>query len=235
MSQLVILAAIFQVTQSSDPFRNRLFLDDQSCDSGRSSWASCYECLRHPKQAITTALGNSWKKLQWEELRQQTPSSIKSRQDRWQVCFVSLTLIFYYYLRKSMKAPVQEPSLFCITTFTALERELARTGAQSVPKSHVKNLWSSYQLELKHLVARVPAGLLHNAGLKSAGNILFMDFAMLLTRERMDRRVFLQTPSPPENGKSKSDWKESNQSQEPLPELSQRSSCSTLTPAPAFH
>lgn len=88
---------------------------------------------------------------------------------------------------------------------------------------------------VKHLVARVPAGLLHNAGLKSAGNTLFMDFAMLLTRERMDGRVFLQTPSPPENGKSKSDWKESNQSQEPLPELSQRSSCSTLTPAPAFH
>lgn len=150
----------------------------------------------------------------------------------YQVSFVSLKRVLYYYL---MKSPVEELLFFCITTLTALERQPAHTGALSLPKSHVKNLGSSYQLELKHPVARVPAGLLHIAGLKSAGNILFTDFTMLLTRERMDRRVFLQTPSPPENGKSKSDWKESKQSQEPLPELSQWSSCSTLTAAPGFH
>lgn len=150
----------------------------------------------------------------------------------YQVSFVSLKWVLYYYLMKSL---VEETPFFCIITFTALERELAHTGVLSLPKSHVKNLWSSYQLELKHPVARVPAGLLHIAGLESAGNILFMDFTMLLTRERMNRRVFLHTPSPPENEKSKSDWKESKQSLEPLPEPNRRSSCSTLTAAPGFH
>lgn len=46
----------------------------------------------------------------------------------------------------------------------------------------------NYQLELKHLAPRVPAGVLRIAGLKSAGNVLFMDFTVLTTRDRMDGR-----------------------------------------------
>lgn len=46
----------------------------------------------------------------------------------------------------------------------------------------------NYQLELKHLASRVPAGVLHIAGLKSAGNVLFMNFTVLTTKKRMDWR-----------------------------------------------
>lgn len=46
----------------------------------------------------------------------------------------------------------------------------------------------NYQLELKHLALRVLAGVLHIAGLKSAGNVLFMDFTVLTTKERLDWR-----------------------------------------------
>ena len=46
----------------------------------------------------------------------------------------------------------------------------------------------NYQLELKHLASRVRAGVLRIAGLQSAGNVLFMDFTVLMTKERMDWR-----------------------------------------------
>lgn len=46
----------------------------------------------------------------------------------------------------------------------------------------------NYQLELNHLASRVPAGVLCVAGLNSAGNVLFVDFTVLTTKERMDWR-----------------------------------------------
>lgn len=46
----------------------------------------------------------------------------------------------------------------------------------------------NYQLKLKHLAPRVSATVLHKAGLKSAGNILFMDFTGLTDKERLDWR-----------------------------------------------
>lgn len=49
-----------------------------------------------------------------------------------------------------------------------------------------KSMEQNYQLELKHLASRVPGGVLCIAGLKSAGDVLFMDFTVLTTRERMD-------------------------------------------------
>lgn len=50
MSQLVILAAIIQVTQGSSTFRNWLFLDGQPCDSGQGISVlglSCQEGREH--------------------------------------------------------------------------------------------------------------------------------------------------------------------------------------------
>lgn len=47
--------------------------------------------------------------------------------------------------------------------------------------------------------------------------------------------LFLQTAPPSGREKGNSEWKESEQSQGPLPEPRQRHSCSTHTPAPDSH
>lgn len=97
----------------------------------------------------------------------------------------------------------------------------------------------NYQLELKHLAARVSAAVLQEKQVwnQQAVFCLWISQGWQLRRGWTGGKesLFLQTPPLPEQEKGISEWKESEQSQGLLPEPRWRHSCSIQLPKPEPH